>query len=137
MVNEYRQKFIITSNISRINFNVQSDSCKKLKVSKVAYTTASVNNDDIMIYLSGFTPNVNTYTNTSGSNYNYLSKIDLRHSALAEVRYFNYDTNNWDIDDGEKRIIASHQLCCLINNDSSIQDISDSNPLVIEFTYQI
>lgn len=125
----YSETFRITSNKSQLTFLNKLNDAKRLRISRLIYTTATTNNYFILLILSDWLRN-STYNSTP-----YTKLITFPRTTLTEFDYENYPTE-WHVEFESGHQVGINTLECYINNDPSNDDISDSNPLYIEIEYQ-
>lgn len=124
-----KELFRLTKNVSNIQFNVKGR-FTKLRTTRLIYTTASADNYNLMMSLSGW----ETDHYYDGRNFTKIFTLP-RNSGLP-LDYVNTFDNLFDFTLETPREISNHVLTVYINNDPSITDISSGNPLYIEFEYE-
>ena len=122
------ETFKIESARSQIEFSTKFSHAKWLKVNKLTYNTASANNYNMIIIVSGWTDH---RYNPTGQPYTYLQ--NLPRTTLTEVDYEAH-VDHWDVKKSSSEYLGIVGLECYINGDSTDTDISPVNPLYIEFS---
>lgn len=124
------ETFKITSSRSQISFRGKYNNVSRLKINKLVYATASANNYNMIICVSGWK---SAYYNPTGQEYTFLQ--NLPRTSLAEVDYEAH-VDHWDVVQPSTRLLTV-DLECYVNGDSTNNDISPSNPLYIEFAIML
>ncbi len=123
-----KELFKLTKNSTNISFKIKGK-YNKLRITRVIYTTASNNNYNIMVHLSGW-ENDHFF-----ENYQFTKIFTCPRNTSVNLDYINNFDNLYDIETTIPKDISNHILTVLVNNDSSNTDINSGNPLFIEFEY--
>jgi len=122
------ETFRIESNRSQIQFSERYSKVKKIKVDRFSYKTASASNYNMLVILSGWTPH--RYNVSNGTQF-YTFMASLPRSTLTEVDY-SASEDHWDAIK-EPSDLSTATIELFINGSSTNTDISNSNPVYIEF----
>ena len=123
--------FLLTSSVTDINLVTPIENVTKGKVKMISYTTGSANNIHLMILINGFNTNIFQF----GSNeIRYFKMLELPASSGSPV-YWEPATASPDVILSEQKRTNKLSIQVMING-SITSDITPSNPLLIELTFE-
>ena len=123
--------FKLTNSNSVINLPYPLEKNKKIKVNSCRYTTASSNNDNVMIKINGFNDNIYFDGNLI---HKCVKVIPLPNDQGSQLIYENQFPDSFDVHIEERRQntgITSLRIEILINLQNST-DININNPFYLE-----